>query len=125
MGKLIYIADDEKNIRELIQHFLMKEGLHMKIISEYNHNKHFHYYLTDNETGTKTYYCNRTEVKPMTKVTVIEQTVHMELEKSRYFTWKDNETAYTNKKGDFKEIYNDIPDLSKVKYNVIIQNIDL
>ena len=26
MGKLIYIADDEKNIRELIQHFLVKEG---------------------------------------------------------------------------------------------------
>lgn len=94
----------------------------MKIISEYKHNKHFHYYLIDNATGEKTYYCNRTEVKPMTKVTVIEQTVHMELEKSRYFIWEDNETAYINKKGDFNEIYNDTPDLSKVKYNVIIND---
>lgn len=30
MGKLIYIADDEKNIRELIQHFLVKEGFETK-----------------------------------------------------------------------------------------------
>lgn len=94
----------------------------MKIISEYNHNKHFHYYLTDNVTGEKTYYCNRTEVKPMTKVTVIEQTVHMKLEEGHYFTWESDETAYTNKKGNFNEIYNDMPDLSKIKYNVIIND---
>lgn len=31
MGKLIYIADDEKNIRELIQHFLMKEGFETRV----------------------------------------------------------------------------------------------
>lgn len=31
MGKLIYVADDEKNIRELIQHFLIKEGFDTKV----------------------------------------------------------------------------------------------
>ena len=31
MGKMIYVADDEKNIRELIQHFLIKEGFETKV----------------------------------------------------------------------------------------------
>lgn len=31
MGKLIYVADDEKNIRELIQHFLIKEGFETQV----------------------------------------------------------------------------------------------
>ena len=31
MGKLIYVADDEKSIRELIQHFLIKEGFDTKV----------------------------------------------------------------------------------------------
>lgn len=31
MGKLIYVADDEKNIRDLIQQFLIKEGFETEI----------------------------------------------------------------------------------------------
>jgi len=31
MGKLIYVADDEKNIRELIQQFLVREGFETRV----------------------------------------------------------------------------------------------